>query len=188
MRKSINHVGDRHTGPPVEEGSNSKVNGMMFSGGAVKGVKLSAIALVALFAFSAAISLSSKPASADVATKIIDGHVYDSSGDPQPGAQVSVSTYNGLTWVNTQTTTTDGAGFYTITIAPGDWNVGYRIVVDATYNSDQVSETVIADASFGQTVNLQFSLGIPQFGTLVGLFAAGAVVAGVAVVFLRKKR
>lgn len=161
---------------------------MAFSGRTVKGMKLAAVALVAIAAFAVVSSMFSQDAAAETVIKIVDGHVLDSGGNPINGADVSVSTYNGATWINTYSTTTDSAGFYTITIAPADWNVGYKIEAQATYNSQQVTDSVIADDSFGQTINLQFPLGIPQFGTLVGFFVAAGLVAVVAAVFLTKKR
>ncbi len=179
--------GDRRIRPLVRVGPDTKVLKMEVKG-AFKAAKFAAVSLIAFIAFCGLVSLAATDVSAETVIKIIDGHVYDPNGDPLEGADVSVSIYNGATWINTYSTTTDQDGFYTITIAPSDWNVGYNITVEATFNSEQVSDTIVADATFGQTVDLQFPLGIPQFGTIIGFFVAAGLIAVVAIVFLKKKR
>jgi len=122
---------------------------------------------------------------------IVDGTVTDSAGRPIAGASVTVVMMNGTTPVDTQTTTTDSAGFYTLTVSSGFANrgPGFTINSTATFNSVQIHDTTtIPDEDFPRvTINLQFLFEIPQFGSILGFAATAGLVGVVAVVFLAKK-
>jgi LPXTG-motif cell wall-anchored protein len=137
-----------------------------------------------------AMLISASSASAETFPKIVDGHVYDSVGTPLENAYVTVKILRASD--NTTRATlndwTDEAGFYTVTFDGVYWDVGDTIQVIAEYNSDQRSNSTLADGAPVQTIDVKFPYEIPEFGaywtTLLGLAGAGAIGA----VFLVRKR
>jgi len=119
---------------------------------------------------------------------IVRGFVWDSAGTPVEGADVSVSTIQGVTTRGTYTDTTDANGFYSVTFPGAEWDVGDTIKTTATFSGNQEdNETIAADAVV-QWVNVTYTFEIPEFGSSLGLIAAGGMVGLVAVVVLVWRR
>jgi len=98
--------------------------------------------------------------------KIISGHIYDSGGSPIAGAVVHVASKFGSTTYANLTQTSDGSGFYFVTFAPSDWEIGYTMEVYATYGSYSAINTITASAAPAQVVDVHFSVLIPEFTSL----------------------
>jgi len=139
--------------------------------------------LVTLFALSV---FSQKVSAADENQIIVYGYVKDAGGTGIVGADVLIE----MTSISHSVTTTT-SGYYTWTFQGNEWEPGDTIVVTATYNSEQVFNdppyTTIAE-EYIVHIDLQFTTGVPEFGTLVGFFAASGLVASVALVLLGVKR
>jgi hypothetical protein len=125
--------------------------------------------------------------SAEIGPYLVSGTVTDSAGRPIVGAGVVVVMMNGATEVDIASDTTDSNGFYTVSFATDNWEIGFSITSTATFNSVQVSDTIPADEYPVSTINLQFLFEIPQFGSILGFVATAGLVGVVAVVFLAKK-
>jgi parallel beta-helix repeat protein len=121
-------------------------------------------------------------------TKMIKGQVRDEMDTPIPGAQVSVTIKNGEVVIVTKTTTTDANGYYVVTFDQDEWGIGYTIDVTAEHGEVQWTETIEADGSTAQTVDIQFPFAIAQFGNWLGFLLAGALVGVFAMIFLKRKR
>jgi len=147
-------------------------------------VAIAAIALMPMF---------SQSASAATVPKAVRGFIEDSVGNKLDGALVVVNIraqadYDTIRETGSDTTGSDG--YYSVTIAMGNWDVGDTIQVIATYESDQAppNETA-ADANAIQDVWVTFGYEIPQFGSLWGtMIAVGAIGAVGAVFVVHKKR
>jgi len=152
-----------------------------------RSVALVSMALITIVALS--MTASEQAVAANIGPKAVSGIVYDSGGDPLPGASVTVTVVNNTTHLQTfvDSAFSDGDGFYTVTIAPNTWDAGDTIEVTATFGGDQATNSTLADGEPFQTIDVQFSLAIPQFGSWIGLAAAGGLIAAVAIVFLRKR-
>ncbi len=147
------------------------------------------IMVLMLTAVVLATTLSSLPTkvSADAGPFIVDGFVTDAGGRAIVGAPVVAVMKNGATVIDTQSSTTDDGGFYTITLATDQWEPGYTVTSTATYNSEQVSDTItIVDMPFAD-IDLQFPFEIPQFGSILGFVVAAGLVGAVAAVFLVRR-
>jgi len=123
----------------------------------------------------------------DLLTKTIKGQVRDEMDTPIPGAQVGVTIKNGEVVIVTKTTTTDAEGYYAVTFDQDEWSIGYTIEVTAQYGEQQ-TETIEADGSTVQTVDIQFPFAISQFGSALGFLLAGALVGVIATIFLTRRR
>lgn len=98
-----------------------------------------------------------------IGPKTISGHVYDSDGSPVAGAAVHVASKLGSTTVVNLTATSDGNGFYYVTIWQNDWEIGYTMEVYATYGSYSAINSTTANAAPAQVVDVHFSVLIPEF-------------------------
>jgi hypothetical protein len=126
--------------------------------------------------------------SAEAGPYQVDGHVTDSAGRPMAGIPVVVVMKDGATTIDTQSTTTDGDGFYTVDVGHDLYQTGFTVTSTATANSIQVSDSATVDGGYPfLTIDLQFPFEIPQFGSILGFVAAAGLVGVVAVVFLARK-
>ena len=119
--------------------------------------------------------------------KTVRGYVYDQSGRKVANADVTVTMKDGGTTVSTKTDASDSNGFYTCNFNSPEWNVGNQIVVTATYQSLQAtnSTTVYCDDSFLQYENVTFPYEIPELGNgLMGILITGLILGAVAVTVL----
>jgi hypothetical protein len=145
-----------------------------------------AVALALLFLYPA-LSFSSDSASAESWPKAVDGHVYDLSSAPVVGATVVVEIWDGATLRYTAPSeTTDSGGFYLTDIAGASWFEGDTIKVTASYDSKEKSESVTADGSDGQTVDITFPYAIPQLAGMAGTLITVAAIGVLAMVLLRR--
>ena len=143
--------------------------------------------IVALFALG--ISISSDSASAEAVPKIIEGHVYDHAGVPLSGAGVVVKMKIGATVHGTLSTSTNPAGFYTVSFDGPQWMIGDTIEVTATYGVDQkINDALTADDSDAQVVDVYFDFEIPEFGSVAGVLVAATAIGLAACVFLGRRR
>jgi hypothetical protein len=156
------------------------------------GVVVLSAALVVIVVLAMAIV----PAATQAAThpKQVRGYVYDQDGSKVPGAQVTVTMKDGETTVSAKTDTSDSVGYFSCDFAMAEWNIGNRILVTATYNSLQAtnSTVLLCDDAFFQWENITFPYEIPELGSgYVGILIAGLLVGAVAVaalVFMRRKK
>lgn len=152
--------------------------------------RMAVATLFSALMLAAVVSFITHNAAADIGPKVVNGTIFDSGGHPITGADVAVSVYNKTTHIQTGptlTTTTDDDGFYFVTVDPGNWDVGDKIDVVASFNSAQTNNSAKADSNPTQEINVQFPLGIAQFGSLIGLGVSAGLVAVVAIVFLKKR-
>jgi hypothetical protein len=112
-----------------------------------------------------------------IGPKIISGHVYLVDGvTPVASAVIVATVWNGTSIEATLFATTDSSGFYSVTFAPSDWNIGNFIIVGASAGGDAGEGTAFADSSPTQTINMTLNLAVPEFGVPETL-VAGMVVA-----------
>jgi hypothetical protein len=117
--------------------------------------------------------------------KTISGHIYDSGSSLVAGAVVHVASKLGSTTYANLTTTSDGSGFYYVTFAYSDWDIGYTIEAYATYGSYSAINTTTANAAPTQVVDVHFSVVIPEF-TGFSVVAVMTVVISLIGIRLRK--
>jgi hypothetical protein len=147
------------------------------------------IAPIALFLMVALVPIhvASRASIAATGPLIVDGYVYSSTGVPVSGADVVVSIFDGTThrWTEPPNTT-DISGFYTVTVDPGQWDLGNTIVVGATKGTDVGENQTIADFEF-QTIDVHFGTVIPELGgPAVTVLTVSAI--GIMVVFCARRR
>ena len=118
---------------------------------------------------------------------IVDGTVTDSAGRPMVGVHVVVVMKNGTTLLDTQTSTTDSDGLYTVNLGLDMWAPGFNVISTATFNSVQITDNATVGEDPFLTIDLQYPFEIPQFGSILGFVAAAGLIGAVAVVFLAKK-
>jgi len=132
--------------------------------------------------------LISSEASAANYSYIIEGYVRYSDGNPAAGAQVTVTMKYSGGGSHSHITTTTSGGYYLITFHKEDWNPGDYYDIVATKGSDYADDlNNLADSSGYAYIDLQFTNPIAEFGSIVGFFVAGTIVAGVVMVTLRRK-
>jgi hypothetical protein len=148
-------------------------------------VAVAAIALMPVF---------SQSASAATMPKAVVGFIVDNAGNPLEDALVVVNIRDKDDYDNIRATdsfTTESNGYYALTFAMDDWDVGDWIQVIATWESIQAppNETVATSAPF-QVVWVEFPFEIPQFGSALGTMVAIGAVGAVGAVFVvsRKRR
>ena len=148
--------------------------------------------VVALFAGFVAIACVAVPQETSAATfvKAVRGNVYDSLSNPIEGANVTVVVKDGETVTATYYyDETTSEGYYQVTIAAVEWNVGYTIEVTAKFGAAEDTETVVADGEPFQTVDVTVPMVIPEFGGLLGSSVAFITVVMIAMfVIIRRTR
>jgi hypothetical protein len=117
---------------------------------------------------------------------IVDGTVYSSAGGVVDGAAVVVTIYNGTTYRGVQSTTSDPSGFYTVTFANSEWDIGYKVFVAATKGSDSGLNSTFVSFDF-ETIDVKLGTVIPELGgpamTALTVSAIGMMV----VVYARRR-
>ncbi len=154
------------------------------------GTRVAVASLVAILAFAAITTNTAKKVSAGLGPLPVSGIIYDSAGEPLVGADVAVTVYNKTTHLQvgpTLTIKSDEVGFYTVTIDPGNYQLGDKVDVVASYNSQQANNSTAAQEPM-LWIDVHFALAIHQFGNWLGFAVAAALIATVAVVFLKKRR
>ncbi len=141
-------------------------------------VAIAAIALMPMF---------SQSVSAATVPKGVRGYVEDSVGNRLDGALVVVNIraqadYDTIRATGSDTTGSDG--YYSVTFAMGEWDIGDTIQVIATYDSHQHSNETTADAGAIQDVWVVFPYEIPQFGSLWGTMIAVGAIGAVGAIFV----
>jgi hypothetical protein len=148
-----------------------------------------AFAILIMFIVAAAIVISvadlGRPNTSVMAAsgpKIVQGYVNDTVGTPLEGALVTVEIAAQGTGIvrDTQTDTTGSDGYYMVSFAPSNWDIGDTIHVTATYDTNQQLNQTVANDSASQQVNVNFGFAIPEFSSLFGLVAALVAVVCVA--------
>lgn len=144
-------------------------------------VAMSMFAVVGLF-------ISSGNVSAGIGPKVVSGYIYDSEGNPVNGANVVVNIIHNSVVTATKSYTTGSSGYYMVSFAPAEWQVGDTLEVLATKGSDQGDNSKVITGEGGESIDVHFETAIPQFGSLVGVLLAAGLMGGVAIVFLRSGR
>ena len=137
------------------------------------------IALVSLSLFSA-------PAAAGSADLTVHGYITDSNGDPVEGADVLVEVLAGTHPQLSFTTLSDG--HYQVDFDLSQWQVGDTVQTTATYGGNPESNTGVADASTVLQIDVQFTLAIPEFGSLTGVLVTMGIIGVIATVSMRRKK
>jgi len=125
-----------------------------------------AAAILFIGAATAVFLLSSSITSAAEGPKGVDGIVRDSFGDVVVGADVTVNIRNkpsGQVTASLQYVTITG-GFYTVSFAKEQWQIGDTIEVLASYGDESGTNSVVADEEPYQEVNVNMlPIVIPEF-------------------------
>jgi hypothetical protein len=125
--------------------------------------------------------------------KTVFGIVHDQAGNPLPGANVTVEIWGGF-WPDqaffriSNSTVTNGQGYYEVTFSSNYWDPHNTIKVIATYDSDQKIKKVEADEALDQEVNVFMNVTIPEFSTPLGLMTMTAVCMVSIVILLARRR
>jgi hypothetical protein len=156
-----------------------------------KGLRSSTIMAATVTVFLlAAMLYAPAPAEAGPSDISVRGWVWDSAYREVEGASVVVNVIDGGSTVTTESTTTDGDGFYSVFLLAAEWNVGNTFQIVVTFDSKQDTNQTIATSAAIQYVNLTYTFEIPEFGSLAGMtlvaFALGGV--GVAAVVLWRRK
>jgi len=135
-----------------------------------------AVAVVAMFFNSSILSESKiKARIAGDGPKIVWGHVSDSLRNPVVGSNVVVKMKDGSTVRSTLSTTTNSAGFYTVTFDRLVWDVGNTVEVNASLGSMYAVNSTAADANPDQVVDVLFTVPIPEFSSAFVIVGAMVV-------------
>jgi hypothetical protein len=136
-----------------------------------------------LLAISILIGMSflsvSRDASAGI-MKVVRGQIYDQSGNPIGGANVTIEAVRGGTTRDTQWyDSSEVDGFYTVTFSiMDDLQVGDTIKVTASYSGFQSSNSTTADSGPLLTIDVTIvGITVPEFGSLSVAAICGAFVA-----------
>lgn len=148
---------------------------------------------MAIVLTSSLLLASSEQGSAETFPKNVRGYVLDSMGTPIPDASVTINIRWALgdTIRATYPTTAGPDGFYSESVFGADWDVGDRIEVIAQHESFFGTNSVTADVSGIQTVDVTIGIVIPEFGALLGTpltFVSIGLVAIVILSFRARKR
>jgi len=151
----------------------------------LRGRLLVTVCLMLLFALVALSAVSERVLAADDNPFVVDGYVKDAGGIGIVGADVSIEMKHSGGGSTTHDVVTGDGGYYSDYFDGPEWEPGDTIVVTATYNSEQVvSPEEEATTDYYIQINLQFTAGIPELGSLLGFFVASGLVACVALVAL----
>lgn len=161
---------------------NQKVENVM-SSRAMKWMVLQVplVFIITLFLISAPSMVPS--VAAPVGPKMVQGYVYDAGLNPYSGANVTINSKNGATTVKTlYYDSSDTDGYFTVTFANNEWDIGYTIEVIAQGGMESgTNSTTIADAFPYMYVNVTLSGVIPEFGAfgslslIIPIIAIGAI-------------
>lgn len=133
-------------------------------------VAVAAIIIGSMLAASNSVSGGSGP-------KPIRGYVKDSLGNPIEGANVTVNVTHGT--IKTLYDDTNATGFYSVTFAPENWDIGDQVDVTAKYESYKKTEsTTIGDEPI-LYINVTLDFIIPEFAD----FALISSIFGVLILF-----
>jgi hypothetical protein len=108
--------------------------------------------------------------------KTVLGTVYDQTGNPVIGADVTVEIWGGY-WPEqdffriSSSTVTDASGYYEVTFSSNYWDPHNTIKVIANYGSYQKTHIVEANGDQYQTVDVFMNLTIPESSGPLGLLA-----------------
>lgn len=126
--------------------------------------------------------------------KTVEGEVRDRIGNPLIGAQVTVEIWGGYwpdkTILRTSTSTvTNAGGYYEVTISSNYWDPHNTINVTVDYDGLQKSKAVEADGDEYQTVDITFSITVPESNGPLGLLAmmGGCVAPSVILAVYRRR-
>ena len=152
--------------------------------------RFKAVSTVLIVVFILSIGMLLMPAVVDAAAgpKNVRGYVWDNAGRPIEGASVSVTVKTSADVPTTNSTTTNSAGFYSVSFGPSYWDVGKKINVTATYNANQQTNSTTAIDYPVQFVNVTFPFEIPVFDSIWGFAIAGGALAVVGVALLAWKK
>lgn len=127
-------------------------------------------ALSAIFAF-----IAFAVAAGSVHATTVRGNVYDTAnGGGASGASVSV-TCNGII----KGASTDSNGLYVVNYTNEECGQFKPVTSTATFNSQSQSQTVFVSDGFRATLDFYFgAAGVPEFGLIPGIVAAGSSLAG----------
>ncbi len=139
-------------------------------------------ALIALVLFS----VVSVPASAGPANLVVYGYVTDSNGDPVEGADVLVENLD--TVCSPLTDTTDSLGRYQVSFDLAYWQIGDTLRTTVTFGGNEESATGVADEFATLQIDVQFTLAIPEFGSLTGVLVTMGIIGIIATVSMRRKK
>jgi len=150
------------------------------------------VLLVPLVVMSAFL-FSSGSVSAQGFPKTVMGEVFDENGDLYVGVTVTVNMWTGGVGGVLHGTYDDGPspdGWYSVIFPDGKWAEldTIQVIANPPGGGDQAVNTSSCNDAGSQKVDVHFETAIPQFGSLVGVFAATGLVGAVAIVTIRKKR
>jgi len=141
--------------------------------------------------FAVALILASYNVIAASGPKQVRGYIWDIEGRNITGADITIN----IRWESDDTirstltdTSSDPLGYYAVTFAPANWDIGDRIEVISTYLSNQESNSTTATSMPYQWVNVTYPFVIPVFGSTLGFLVAGGLLGAVAVVMLTRKQ
>jgi hypothetical protein len=113
-----------------------------------KGLRSSTIMAATVTVFLlAAMLYAPAPAEAGPSDISVRGWVWDSAYREVEGASVVVNVIDGGSTVTTESTTTDGDGFYSVFLLAAEWNVGNTFQIVVTFDSKQDTNQTIATST-----------------------------------------
>ena len=158
-----------------------------------KSLVLGSLVLLLPLVVLSAFLFSSGSVSANGFNHIVTGEVFDENGNSYVGVTVTVNMWTGGIGGVLHVTHVNGPspdGWYIVTFLDGEWAALDTIQVIAVKpgGGGQAESATSCDATGSQFVDVHFGTAIPQFGNLVGAFAATCLVGSIAIVTIRKKR
>ncbi len=149
----------------------------------ILGIFFAAVLLAPSIVSAEAISTQATAGIEAIGLKVITGNVYLADGvTPVVSAGIVATTWNGASLRQTLFASTGPGGFYSVTFAPGDWDVGNFIVVAASNSVSAGEATVIADSSPTQNINVNLNYAVPEFSMptflVLGIVAIAFVLMG----------
>jgi len=143
--------------------------------------------------FAAVVVAFSHPVAAGPGPLTVRGYIRDNAGNPLEGASITVNIRYapppGGTIRSTLYDTSDSTGFYSVSFAYTEWDVGDIIEVIATWHGHQENNYTDATVKPVQHVNVTYAFEIDEYGAgAIGLVVAGGFVGAVALVVLVRRK
>jgi len=148
-----------------------------------------AVVLVSLLLITLAVTLRStmviRAGTAASGPLIVFGTVYDSSGNPVEGADVTVTVIGSA--APPQSVQSIVGGFYTVTFDMTDWNIGDTVRVVASFGGES-GENQTTAVSVDLEIDVSLVSAIPELHGSASVMLTIGAMAALVVIFSRRRR
>jgi len=150
-----------------------------------------AVVLISLLLLTLAVTLRStvvlRAGTAASDNLIVNGTIYDSSGNPVEGADVNVTVIRSILPWPSQTYVSIEGGFYVVTFIMTDWQIGDTVKVVASFGGESGENQTTADSAYLE-INVTLVATIPELhGSASVMLTVGSMTALILLVARRRR-